>query len=109
MATPLQPKPSSAYQSIFAAALQVPHLPTLIQGEGLVVLQLDDACQLLNSFQNGGCNVVRQLLKGLIQEEDDGSHGFIVEQSLNLLSPRQLWTPAQGTVSSTLCLTVSLS
>ena len=70
--------------------LQVTHLPALVQGEGLVVLQLDDACQLLHSFQHGGCDVVGQFLKRLIQEEDDGSHGLVVEQGLNLLSAWQL-------------------
>jgi len=42
--------------------------PRLIQREGGVVLQLDDACQLLHSLQYSGCDIICQLFKGLVQE-----------------------------------------
>ncbi len=42
--------------------------PRLIQREGGVVLQLDDACQLLHSLQYSSCDIIRQLFKGLVQE-----------------------------------------
>ena len=74
----------------FASQERLAHLSALVQGEGLVVLQLDDTGQELNSLQHCGGGVILQLLKGLIQEEDNCCLLAVPQQRLNLLHTRQL-------------------
>ncbi len=62
----------------------------LIQREGCVVLQLDDACQLLHSLQYSGCDIIRQLLKGLVQEVHYCRQLAVMYERITLICTGQL-------------------
>ena len=73
-----------------AGCLTAAYPSTLIQGEGGVVLQLDDARQLLHSFQHCGGDVIRQLLEGLIQKVDNGCQLSVMDKRVALICAWEL-------------------
>ena len=56
-----------------------------IQGKGGIVLELDDACQLLDSLQYCGGDIICQLLEGLVKEVDNGCQLALMNQSITLV------------------------
>ena len=60
------------------------------EGEGTVILELDEACQLFHCLYDSGSHVIHEFIKGLIQEVDNSGHLLVLQQVDHLLWRWQL-------------------